>query len=471
MPRSIITFCAVLGLCSLMITGCGGKCNKSSKGKSGQVAADRMSEHYSKVSERLELGGDFYFYMNIDGDLEKLVDMIQKMVDQVRKSDKSFDMPKVNFRRILSHLGLDGILALGLSSAKDKDLYHNRAFVYLSKQRKGLLGGYGGKAHPLTLANHAPADADLVWESDAHFKTLFDILPAIMQEFPGGKKEVEQMFNELNTPIPELNLTVKDILNQANTRIELVIRIDPEKKLNIPGENIHIPFVEFMIGLDNMDVVFNPVAEKITTAPFVEKQDQAPWQMLVISPPFPEKSDFEIYKPVLAVNQKTKQLVFATSPGFLKACTASDKPLIGAKLYKQASRDLPTEGNGMFYLSPYLYKKIQPLLTEIAQQEEEFKVIKLIMDALLSDTKVATVSIRVNEKDGIFVASNEASSHKTTLLTMNYANPAVIGILAAVAIPAFIDYKNKRRAEAASYEAEREMEEIQRKVDELERNQ
>ena len=61
--------------------------------------------------------------------------------------------------------------------------------------------------------------------------------------------------------------------------------------------------------------------------------------------------------------------------------------------------------------------------------------------------------VRTNLKDGILFAANTTYSHKTSLLLLTYANPMVLGILASIAIPAFISYQD-RVEEAALIEAE-----------------
>jgi hypothetical protein len=403
--------------------------------KSGQSA------HFEQVSKKLQLGGHVYVYADIDGDLEKLSDTIKDWIDQLKKQDPDLDLPPIPVRKILQHLGLGGIQSIGLSSVKNGAIFHNRAFIGLANPRKGILGMYGDKPLEFRIAQNAPADADLVAEGDIYLQPLWETSLAILNEFPQGAEVANKLNEALGQSIPGLALTYKQLVDHGNLHTQIVFRINSEKILSVPGEEFKFPLVEFMLGLDKMEVVFKALKERLQQIPFAKVEDNEKWEMLVIA--LPIGGDLAVYQPVLALNKASGQLVLATNKTFLEDCFATQDRLAQSPIYQKAILGLPLKGNGLYYGSPKLYKKIKDFFSSLAAIDEEFKVAETIFGLFVTHDEVASAGIRVNQSDGIYTASNDPYSHKLTLMVASFYNPFLIGILAAVAIPNFLEYKRK----------------------------
>jgi len=92
-------------------------------------------------------------------------------------------------------------------------------------------------------------------------------------------------------------------------------------------------------------------------------------------------------------------------------------------------------------------------LTSLGQKNDELKSMLGLVEALMPPRDVALAGCNGMLPDGLFFVSNSNSSHKVSLLTLAYANPWMIGILAAVAIPSFIGYQDSAQDSMEAMEA------------------
>ena len=147
--------------------------------------AAKPSPHFPDVAKHLDMGGEVFAYADVDGDLSALADQLDQLIKRVGQASPDLHLERINARRILGQLGLDDLLAFGLSSTKDGKVFHNKAFLQQRGQRRGLLLLTGAEPRDLESIRQAPGDADLVFETDLKLKSLFDVGESILKDVRG----------------------------------------------------------------------------------------------------------------------------------------------------------------------------------------------------------------------------------------------------------------------------------------------
>ena len=97
---------------------------------------DKRSSNFFEVAKNLDLGGSVYAFVDVDGDLSRLMkearDLITIFKDDVPESVQPI-LGNLNFEGILDVLGLGGIQAFGLSSHQDGEVFRNKTFIKLEE--------------------------------------------------------------------------------------------------------------------------------------------------------------------------------------------------------------------------------------------------------------------------------------------------------------------------------------------------
>lgn len=226
------------------------------------------SAHFDTVVEHLDVGGTFLGYIDVAGDLDRLLEMGQQFMGSLREQGLD-DIPDIQLKELVAELGLQSISAMGGSSLPTGDgYYRNQAFIHTPDGPKGLLTLFGQEAKPLATLDIAPAGSDIVVEQEFRLAALKDIALGVYAQLPEdqGIPPLDQMMQQ---QIPGLGMTVEEVLNQANGRCIFVAKIDPEQKVTIPGpQPVEIPAVDFFIDLQGMGwVLRNCKASFLSKAP------------------------------------------------------------------------------------------------------------------------------------------------------------------------------------------------------------
>jgi hypothetical protein len=413
------------------------------------VPKEHRSAHFEKVFKHLDLGGTVFMYMDVEGDASSAAEFVNNLIKRIPQKEENQRLANVDAIKITKQLGLNTIVAGGLSSYRDGKIYRNKAFVCNQGPREGLMLICGGAPHTLEAPRRAPQDADIVFENDLNLKAVYDVVMAVLHDV--ASNEADQLASKVDEKIPEFTFTYREIINQLNTRVVGVIRIDKDKTFSLPTVNIALPFTELLLGLDNMGFLFDAIQEKLKSMPMIQVAEDGAMKLLELSIPLP--GNLSGYRLVLAKDSKTNRLWFATSRTFLKEYFSEKAALAQSPEFQQATRNFPGEANGVSYMGPNAIVKIQKVLNSIAKFSPKINEGVEIIQALLPEPNIATATTYSNLPDGIFFTSNTTSSHKSTLLAMLYANPFVIGLAAVVAMPNYVKHLNE------SGEAEMEFEE------------
>ena len=396
------------------------------------AAPFQPSPHYATVTKHLDVGGQVLLYSDVDGDLASGADYLDKLVTRIRATHPDVKLDRFKARRILEQLGLDQILALGLSSIRDGKIFHNKAFFAYGKERRGLLLMTAAAPHELDVIR-APGDADIVFESDLKLKSLVDLIESLAKELVGD--EAKALFGALDTIVPMTSLSWRQLAAHLDTRLIGVVRIDEGRSLVSPGDDkISLPGFDILVSLDDMAVLFDAYADLLRSFPMVASSTEGDMQWLEVDA---RVAGSPWLRPVLAKHAKTGRLFLATSKDFVKEYladkTIGKRTLGQAPDFKRATaRFLPT-ANGLSYVSGAFLGKVGRFVQRLAKKDEQVRAGVDLALELLPEAGIPFATQQVAMVDGLYYASYATTSHKSTLFPALAAGPMVLAGTLAVA--------------------------------------
>lgn len=432
------------------------------------VKPEDGSKHFAAVARHLEVGGLFFGYMDVDGDLAALGKLGDKFINLARAEQE--DIPKeLSAAAIIEALGLNSVKAIGLSTrAAGPELFHNRALLYMPEGPKGLLKLFGGKAAPLQIASWAPADTGIAFQMDLSLSALVETAEAVLKA--GGQDNVLAQFKfGMSVPLPGLDMKAGELMEKLNTRVMFALRVDESKKLTLPGMPVELPGMQMMLAFDDVDFLMAPLlgmAESDDNL-VVEKSDG----VTVIRPNSSLPGDLDYFKPGLLHEAKTKRMVLTTHLDMARQAGKGDT-LGSSAEFKTATAGLPAEGNGLTFASPRCLRSLAGLAK--TAMDEALKsgaggagaeqAGKLLLDLFLTVPSGPVASVYANVPEGMLFASNTTSSHKGTVISLN-----AMPMLAITAAGAFSGYRSVMdRARETRAEAEKAREQAEKEIERLE---
>jgi len=397
------------------------------------VGPGERSRHFLAVSRQLELGGTLYAYADVDGDAQKLAGRLQGVIDLVGQSQPAIaPMLKQDYPALLAILGANDIVAFGLSSVPDgTGFFRNRAFFHIPGERHGLLAGLGGKPAPFAHLRYAPADADYYSESEFDLPVVYRTVKDVVAKV-GGDKAAGQFEDGLKKAGESVALSILDLINGMKGRASVVLRFSPDRNLQIPGPGgFTIPEISLLVTVDG---VGQPVETALGHSDKFQRTDQGPLHLYKSLQP----AGLPGIDPVIAIQGGT--LYFASTPAFLNECLAPQTEQAGLANnaeFRAALAHVGTEGNGLNYVSPRFFKQLHRLDTLNPRLAPQIRQVLVPILSSLPQPDRALITLRTNLPDGILMRSYWNRSLKQDVAGLAIYNPITIGVMAAMAIPAF----------------------------------
>jgi hypothetical protein len=402
------------------------------------------SPHFDAVNEHLDLGGTVYAYIDIDKDAKKLAEdgnRLLKMLSESSDGEIPADLgEKLDFTTLIKDLGIDNLVAVGASSRRDGDRYMNRAVLYTPEGRRGLFKLLGGSAQPFKSLTMAPEDADLVLERDLNLAAVMEMAQRITSRFPEANESLKQAMAQ---NVMSLSMNVGDFLGKFDTKIIIIGRIDPVKKMQLPMAPVEVPELDLMIALENLPWLWQQIKEQMPP------QGQSPVE-------FSSGQGFEAYgmpdmtgngrlQPQLYFDKASGMILIGTSADFIKSCLKPSTSITANSDFKDATSGLPTEGNGFSYASADIVEELTAIILAAAEMSsgmgatapgpQEIEIMKEVVGFYLPEQPAGVASVSANLDEGVVITSKTYDSHKSTMLSA--ANPTVIAMLASMSFPAY----------------------------------
>jgi hypothetical protein len=394
------------------------------------VANKNQSTYFKEVSSHLDLGGAVYLYADIDGDIKKASEFFNlalKSSDEAPEEVKK----KVDFSKITETFGLSDILAVGLSSVKKEDAlgYHNKAFIKIKSPRKGFMNVMGKKAHPFEVLQMAPEGSGLVVEMDLNVKIIFDLIQSEMNNVYGTAK-TDELFKDLKDPIPGTSLSLMKIIDNLNTKIMLIASTDNKKKVTIPEVNVKTPYVNMMMSIDNLGIIFDAFKPLLRDSPLFKYTHKGDFESFEsVKPLF---DDFSIYKPIIERQISTNRLYIASSGEYLETCLNNTNPITGDKNFAKATQNLNlSSGNFLSYSSAKFNKNIMKAVSRIFKTQKDLTFVSKLTQKWSANYQQGQASVMTNLPDGIYIESNTSDSHRSTLMLGPVFSPLTWTVAAA----------------------------------------
>ncbi len=399
------------------------------------VADAERSPSYDTVNSHLELGGTLYGYVDLDGDALEFASGAQSTLSQLSAINPQLGMlSKVDLKSLVTDLGLTDIRAIGLSSVKQADgLYRNRTFVYTPGGRRGLLAVLGGAPGKFPGTHLAPADADLFIEQEFDVVALYDTVKTLVGK-SGGPEAQAKLDQALKGGGAQLHLSLLDLLHSLNGKATLILRVDPEKNLTTPGPKpVTYPAFSALVRIDGIGAALNgTLAANKNLEASTEPTGSAGTLTLYTSK---EPAAFAETKYVFAVDGTA--LYFATSHEFLRESLDRKDGLDANPAFTAALEAAGSEGNGVTWVAPRLAARLHDLGTLNAGGPPEVAKLTALWSSQASPISHPLLTLRTNLPDGILVRSTWNRSLKKDVAMFAIYNPLTLGLIAAVAIPAF----------------------------------
>lgn len=393
------------------------------------VAAPERSAHFAAVTDKLELGGTLFGYVDIDGDMLKLADALKSIATQVTETQPmaAAFVPK-DFAPFFADLGLTDVKALGLSSvAAEGGGFRNRVFFYAPEGRRGLLAGLGGSAGEFAVTKLAPADADLVYETELDAPAAYAAIRAVVAR-AAGEPMAEFVDAKLKKPEGGVPFTGMDLIASMKGRFSLVLRIDDTRSFS-PAPGVTAPAFDLLLRQEGGGRRLLEVIEGLPDKGMVKREERAGGVIAFVPT---EAVPFMEWAPELLIDGDAFTVV--TRPGFLAKSGAA---LADDAKFQAALAGLGGKGNGLTYVGPRLTERLGRLAALNPELPEEQRMALQRVLGMFPQNGTSLIAVRRNLADGVLFQSHWSSSHKQSLV---FANPGVIvgtGLVAAMAIPAF----------------------------------
>lgn len=397
--------------------------------------------NFAAIDAYLEQGGVVYGFVDVEGDLERIAKGANKMLAQLRSTRMELAMlPALPLDVIVEQLGLTSIRAIGLSSTQREQGFQNRTFLLTDGAPEGLLTLYGSTNSPFLVPELAPKGTDVAVEQTLATEGILDMTRNFASLIMGvtGTTIVE---NYLTTPVPGSDLKVSDLITAFDGRMYFVAEIDENATMEIPEYGL-MPRIEFILRLESAAPLLSKLGKLPVLAAMPDYKMETAGGLTVLSGFVPENT---LYAPVILGNESTGELFFCSSQAFYEHCLQrSGAKLKDAEAFAAATNGLPDSGYAFAYISPevgslvkgWIDRSMEEAVKAGGQEAAAFRpYMNWSIQPMVADFPMAYAgSVEAN---GLYSVANWNISHKRNLATMAYANPVTIGLVAAMAIPAF----------------------------------
>lgn len=248
---------------------------------------------------------------------------------------------------------------------------------------------------------------------------------------------------QLSQPIPELDLTGKELLAQLDTQLALIVNLgeptlSPAAGPN--GEQFPIPQINATVILSNMAALIEQVLQSSDAAGALTKTETGSLSFYSM----PERSDnFPIGQgaALIVTDTETDMVYISTNRATFDACLAKSNGLASTADYIAATKGLPSQGNLLSYVSNDIYKLINQATQQAAAISPEvagaINLYSFFIPMLGAEgTEPASATVGVNEPQGTWFVTN-TPWRPSTGGGSEASAPVMAGLVAAMAIPAF----------------------------------
>lgn len=342
-------------------------------------SATLQAGNYARAIAQLEVEApEFVTHLNLENDFSSSGKFLSEIYNAWILTDADLPPLPIDFELMFDHLGLLSLGSLTIVSEKhDLVGYRNQSLFTFTDAPKGLFILYGAENAPFTVAQNAPADADLAVEFSLDGKQAFEIFRRIAIDLMGpiGQGLIDAQLMEPAFPDGP---TVRDLIDAFQTNIQIVARVGGEQDQdNAIGS---LPMQDLVVRLSNQGRLLNALSPVLQGAGFVLREtDSKPvWELLV------QENGIEVHVRIETSPSNEDLLVFAGEKSREWYSNPTHR-LAEDPDFKTFSAKLPNEGLGYWYNSDaFARAQTQNLRQSFPLSDPYQEIISQIEDLLLS---------------------------------------------------------------------------------------
>lgn len=363
-------------------------------------------KHAGTITSHLEFGGHSFSYSSH----EELHEMIAGLLGFAEKAIAASAPEGQAFRLVKPYeeLGISRLVGSGRSMRKSGKQWHHRGIWLMPDGRKGLMALAGGEAKPWLVGQLAPKDTDVVIEMNLDILAGYEMVQRILEATGGGLKEESDRLLA-DAPLPE---SPRKICEMLSGRQLLFLELDKKRKTIVPDSKGEFPGVDFAIAMESKALItflIETISEMDEQAFEIQKLPDGVVRVASKEPIAPVD---ETLKPAAVLDPNKGLAIFASSPAYLARIEATTSKLPESADFKTASRDLPAEGNALFYVSGKFQDELAAMMVQLARAEEtaaDPKMVKEIEEFLIKlaipDAQGQMLAV-ASHKDGMIWGAN-----------------------------------------------------------------
>jgi len=391
------------------------------------------ANNYESVAAEIDVGGPMMVYMDFAGDADALANILQEVyIAYLAANPEQMPVP-LNFNLLMDQLGLSGIQALGISSNEiEVGLFENKSFVLLDGPPAGLLSMYAADNKAFTIADEAPANADMVLEFTIDYNALVAMSQTIAGSIMGpmGSGMIDQQL--MNEVMP--GLTVQQIIDALSGPVKAVLTFRegvsgaaaPWMSTDENGMPTALGFdLKMEIeGAGGLITQLMPMLEGMGLA--LEEHGGGSYLNLGMFLAQAGMSEDILVK----VSGAGEPLTLATKTALLEipSQTLADSPA-----FQKDVAGLPTEGIAFSYISPRFTDLSYASLDALAETNPEIGPVLNALTSAFSRFSGSQSSVSVLKENGLYSIQRAPTSYKTQLAVTALIVPISFGVGAAQA--------------------------------------
>jgi len=422
-------------------------CNPESGSSTNLLIQEERAPQFDRVAGFLDLGGVFYAYMDLTDEIDRFGTILNEVASALKESDP--DMPPIplDLKRALRASGLTGIQAIGMSSREmEAGIFHNRSILYFPEGPVGLFEIFGNVPHPFDSLDMAPESTDLVFEMSYRPAVLRDGILEMAAAI-GGIDARDELNAELSKPCDELEgMNLDELIDSLGNRIFLIFDFAEEGEPIFLGPGISMPEIRYLVAVDGATDLISSFRDSIEAeGNVIWTETDTGFEVEFTEPISREAGNFT---PLIVADKTTERVFFASSREFLEECLANGGKLRDSKEFKRAANLLPPEGISFVFVSPSLFDPFKDAFTQGMNSSPvaiDQRVVDQVTEFMFASFEKPTAGVTTVGPEGIYSASNAATSHRSTIFSVASQPLALVGFSAAMAIPAFQKVRENAR--------------------------
>jgi hypothetical protein len=414
---------------------------------SSSAFAQKENPDFKAVTEKLDSGGTFFMYVDIDGVFEKLISNLEPIFSA---GPPGLSVVPAIARSVVKALGLDQLNDFGVSVV-DLGNGMGRMKSYLKlKESVGLFEMGGGQPHEMAAIAMIPEDALIAVVEDTDLKPLLPLAEkvAVSAMGPAGEVKIREAIEKVKT---QVKLDIPALLNSLDLEKAFYVRVDKTKMGNLPlGEKkVSVPTPRFVLMLKvNNSLIYDTAVERFQSikAKMTPAEGKDGLKMQVFDA---GDNPFGL-KPVMG--QGKDWFFFASDAAELEkaiATVADKKDVRTSPDFQKLAQGMPDKMNGMMYVSPRLGKEVMDIVGQISESADSadrkgLGTVQKLLGPL--EKSAGRLTIRINDPQGVQCISQGDIS--AAQLVQGVA-VAPVAIMAAIAVPNFLEAQVRSKVSRA----------------------